>query len=182
LLDACVKNNRLDLALLLFDRIKQDKIELNTILYTTLIKGLSKVNKVTEASELFNLMKKNSKTYPNLITYNCMIDAYVRISDIEKANATFYELENEKKLKPDLISYSTLIKGFCKIGDAEKIYFLFEKMIKKNVMADEPLVNVCMEACFNGKKSELGVRIFDRMIATEFRPSAVTFSIAIKVI
>ena len=110
-----------------------------------------------------------------------MIDAYVRINDINKANSTFFELENEKNIKPDLISYSTIIKGFCKTGDAEKIFSFFEKMIKKNIIADEPLVNVCMEACFNGKKSDLGVRIFDRMIGMDFKPSAVTFSIAIKV-
>lgn len=78
LLDACVKNDRMDLALVLVDKMKQDNITLNTILYTTLIKGFSKANKLEDALKVFNLMKEEQKTHPNLITYNCMIDACVK--------------------------------------------------------------------------------------------------------
>ena len=53
LLDACVKNDRLDLALILIEKMKEDNITLNTILYTTLIKGFAKAGKLEEALKIF---------------------------------------------------------------------------------------------------------------------------------
>lgn len=78
LLDACVKNDRLDLALILIEKMKEENITLNTILYTTLIKGFAKAGKLEEALKIFNLMKENICTAPNIITYNCTIDACVK--------------------------------------------------------------------------------------------------------
>jgi pentatricopeptide repeat domain-containing protein 1 len=44
LVDACIKNDRLDMALKLIEQMKRDHISLNTVLYTTLIKGFAKSN------------------------------------------------------------------------------------------------------------------------------------------
>lgn len=43
LLDACVKNERLDFAKILIEKMKQDNV-INTIHFTTLIKGYTKIN------------------------------------------------------------------------------------------------------------------------------------------
>jgi pentatricopeptide repeat protein len=43
LLDACVKNDRMDLALILVDKLKQDNISLNTILSQKMTNGGVKV-------------------------------------------------------------------------------------------------------------------------------------------
>lgn len=85
LLDACVKNDRLDLALVLMEKMKNDNTSLNTIHYTTLIKGLGKAGKLQEALQIFSMMKDNSRTYPNIITYNCILDACVKGDSMEKA-------------------------------------------------------------------------------------------------
>lgn len=42
LLDACVKNGKLDRALEVFNTLREDNIPMNTIIYTTLIKGFAK--------------------------------------------------------------------------------------------------------------------------------------------
>ena len=42
MINACVKNDRLDLALVLVEKMKSDKLRINTIVYTTLIKGFSR--------------------------------------------------------------------------------------------------------------------------------------------
>jgi pentatricopeptide repeat domain-containing protein 1 len=57
MINACVKNNRLDLALVLIEKMKADKIRLNTIVYTTLIKGFSKNRRLDEALDIFATMK-----------------------------------------------------------------------------------------------------------------------------
>jgi len=42
LIDACVKNNQVDQAMEVFDTMKKDGVQLNTIIFTTLIKGFAK--------------------------------------------------------------------------------------------------------------------------------------------
>jgi len=42
LIDACVKNSNLQLAVEIYENMVRDKIPLNTIIYTTLIKGFSR--------------------------------------------------------------------------------------------------------------------------------------------
>ena len=42
MINACIKNDRMDLALVLTKKMKEDNIYLNTIVCTTLIKGFSK--------------------------------------------------------------------------------------------------------------------------------------------
>ena len=83
MINACVKNDRLDLALVLTDKMKADKLKLNTIVYTTLIKGYSKVRKLDEALNIFEIMKENKFSRPSQITYNCILNACVKSSAME---------------------------------------------------------------------------------------------------
>jgi pentatricopeptide repeat protein len=180
LLDACVKNDRIDLALVLVEKMKADNISLNTILYTTLIKGFSKANKLDEALKIFSLMKENTKTYPNIITYNCILDACVKSQNNEKALEIFSEMK--RKLQPDLITYSTLVKGFCKKDDVEVAYNLFFEMIAQKILPDEVLVNLIMEACYANQKYDMGIEVFNSMNELRIRASNVTYGILIKVL
>jgi pentatricopeptide repeat domain-containing protein 1 len=179
LLDACVKNNRIDLALVLFKKIKQDNITLNTILYTTLIKGFSKANKLEEALQIFQIMKQNHQTYPNIITYNCILDACVKSRAFDQALNLFEEMKGI--LNPDLITFSTLIKGFSKMGELKVAYHLFNSMIERKIIPDDPLINMILEACFCGKNSDMGLSIFETLNAMNVKFSSISYGIIIKV-
>lgn len=54
LLDACVKNGKIEKAVEVFEIMQQDKVPLNTILYTTLIKGFSKTFQLERALQLYD--------------------------------------------------------------------------------------------------------------------------------
>lgn len=96
--------------------MKKDKIKINTIIYTTLIKGYSRKRKLDDALETFAQMKLSKFSRPNQITYNCIINACIKSDQIQKANDIFEEMK-QNNFKPDLITYSTLIKGFCSKRD-----------------------------------------------------------------
>ena len=59
LIDACVKNFKIDLALEVYEDMKHERIPMNTIIYTTLIKGFSKAYKLDKALEIFKIMKNS---------------------------------------------------------------------------------------------------------------------------
>merc|ERR1712146_132278 len=48
LLDACINEDNMDRAKLVFNKMHEAQCEMNTILYTTMIKGFAKMQKVDE--------------------------------------------------------------------------------------------------------------------------------------
>ncbi len=91
---------------------------LNTIIYTTLIKGFSKSFKLDKALEIYTTMRKDDKIKPNNVTFNSLLDCCVRCNDINRATQIFYEMQ-VSGVRPDLITFSTMIKGFCKEKNIE---------------------------------------------------------------
>ena len=58
--------------------MKTAGVPLNTVLFTTLIKGFARAGRIDEALSSFATMKTNTRTYPNLITYNSLLDGLVK--------------------------------------------------------------------------------------------------------
>ena len=58
--------------------MRKDNIKINTIIYSTLIKGFVRENNVKQVLAIFESMKEEKYSRPNIITYNCVINACVR--------------------------------------------------------------------------------------------------------
>lgn len=90
LLDACVKNNDVKRAHDVFDCMRRDKMPLNTVIYTTMIKAYSKEWQLDKALQLYqqmlNEMTDNPSVAPNTVTYNSLIDICVRCFNMPQAN------------------------------------------------------------------------------------------------
>jgi pentatricopeptide repeat protein len=68
--------------------LNKEGIEMNTILYTTMIKAYSKTKNLNKVLEILDTMIKSKNSKPNIITYNC-----TRLRPL---------------WKPDLVNYHTL--------------------------------------------------------------------------
>lgn len=85
LLSACVNANQKEKALQVYDMIKNDGIFMNTILYTTLIKGYSRWRQFDRAEMIYKEMCNTQRAQPNIVTFNSLIDCSVRCEHIERA-------------------------------------------------------------------------------------------------
>jgi len=119
LIDACVKNNRVERAMEVFESMKRDGVALNTIIYTTIIKGFAKCFNLDKALEIYQTMKQDEKIKPNNVTFNSLLDCCVRCNNIQTASLIFEEMK-ASSTSPDLITFSTMIKGYCKEKNIEK--------------------------------------------------------------
>lgn len=93
LIDACVKNGRVERAVEVFEQMKKDGVPGNTIIYTTLIKGFAKSFKLDKALEIYQFMKIDEKIKPNNVTYNSLIDCCIRCNNVLKAKEIFDEMQ-----------------------------------------------------------------------------------------
>ena len=75
LIDSCVKCDFLDKA---YEILKSEpNIQMNTIIYTTLIKGYTKQKNLEKALMVFQQMKSDSHNQPNTVTYNSILECAV---------------------------------------------------------------------------------------------------------
>lgn len=131
ILDACAKSGKMNIAMKIYQTLKSSELNLNSIVFTTIIKGFIKVQAYQAAIDFFNEIKDLKDLTGMIITYNCALDVYVRNQQIEAAIDLFNLIE--KNFKADLISYSTIIKGLCQTNQKERALEYLKNMINANI-------------------------------------------------
>ena len=183
LIDACIKCGNLNKALDIIE--EQKSIQMNTIIYTTILKGFTKEKNIAKALETFNIMKASSEMKPNIITYNSLLDCAVQCNEFSKMDQIFKEIcENEKnntECSPDLITYSTYIKGLCRCKRIDEAYNMFLTLRNsKSYQVDEVLYNSLLDGLIKTHNNEKALNIYNFMQQDHIKPSNVTYSILIK--
>jgi pentatricopeptide repeat protein len=148
--------------------MQRDKIPMNTVIYTTMIKAYSKEWQLDKAYALYekmlDQMKENPSVAPNTVTYNSLIDICVRCFDIPKAKKLFDHMQSGfATAKPDLITYSTMIKGFCKNHNIEAALTALNTMEASGIKADEVLYNSLLDGCCRVGELEIAFKVFQNM-------------------
>merc|ERR1719428_2154275 len=85
LLDACINENALDKAARVFDEMVKHGCPMNTVLYTTLIKGFARANQTEKAMEIFDYMRKEKSVEPDLVTFSILILSHCDVGRMEVA-------------------------------------------------------------------------------------------------
>jgi len=110
---------------IMYDEIKNSEIPMNIILYSTLIKGYTRVKNFNKAFEIYERMIKDSFVQVNTIAYNAILDCCVECGDMAMLDKIYNDFKckaenSETYPQPDLITYSTVIKGHGKQKNIDK--------------------------------------------------------------
>lgn len=178
-LECCTKNGRMDLAVEIYESLKDHFFNNNSIVFTTIIKGYLNLKKYKEALEFFEKVK-NFKELPGIIiTYNCALDIYANMPDIDGALALFDEIE--KSFEADLISYSTIIKALCNCDKKIQALEYLKKMIKSKIKMDVSVINLFLESCSTKDDFKLAIEGYKFAMMIGIEPNEITFGIMVKV-
>ena len=179
ILDACAKTGQMKLAMKIFNHLKQFELNMNSIVFTTVIKGLLKKQAYNEAIEFFSSIKSYKSLPGMIITFNCALDVYIKNNQIDKAVSLFREIEGN--FGADLISYSTLIKGYCVANRRKEGLELLKKMILNQSQRDISVVNLYIDCCSNKEYYNLGIQAYQYAMMKNITPNEITFGIMIKI-
>merc|ERR1719310_912497 len=148
-IDALVNNGFPDEALSLVREIRDDdtcKDILNTVIYSTLLKGFAQARQPGRVQDVFEEMKEMGIAC-NTVSYNTMLDANARTGKMDRADELFQEMQ-ASGVSPDVITYSTLVKGYCQAGDIDQGFQVLKDMVKSGVHEpDEILYNSLLDGC-----------------------------------
>merc|ERR1719217_1073957 len=183
-IDALVNNGFPDEALSLVREMKEDdmcKDILNTVIYSTLLKGFAQARQPGRVQEVFDEMKLMGIAC-NTVSYNTMLDANARTGKMDRADELFREMQ-ASGVSPDVITYSTLVKGYCQAGDIDRGYQVLNEMVKSGVHEpDEILYNSLLDGCAKQHRVDDALKLLEDMHKHNVRPSNFTLSILVKLL
>merc|ERR1719235_706261 len=183
-IDALVNNGFPDEALALVREIKDDetcKDILNTVIYSTLLKGFAQARQPGRVQEVFEEMKEMGIAC-NTVSYNTMLDANARTGKMDRADELFREMV-ASGISPDVITYSTLVKGHCQSGDIDQGFQVLKEMVANGVYEpDEILYNSLLDGCAKQHRVDDALKLVEDMHKNNVRPSNFTLSILVKLL
>merc|ERR1719277_1347865 len=149
MIEALVRNQKAEEAWQLLQDLWADSCQrslINTVTYTTVLKGFGKQPKRMLA--LYEEMKLRGVEC-NTITYNTILNVFAQVGDTTRLPEILEDMRNGgAATEPDIVTYSTLIKAYCTSGNLNKAIGLFQSMKKEGKFTpDEMMYNTLLDGC-----------------------------------
>ncbi|KAK9071766.1 hypothetical protein SSX86_008195 [Deinandra increscens subsp. villosa] len=128
----------------------------DTVSWNTMIGGLVKANRLSEARQLFDEMPER-----DMVSWNTILDGYAKSGQLNDAFELF-----EKMPERNVVSWSTMLTGYSKAGDMDMTRMLFDKMPVKNLVSWTIIIAAYAE---KGLVKE-AVDLYEQMEEAGYRP------------
>jgi len=153
----------------------------NTVIYSTIIKGFANAKDTDKVMALYEEMKSND-IQPNNITFNTVLNAFALGGAMHRVAAILEDMKTSTPpAEPDIVTYSTLVKGFCNSGSLDRaLEILKDVQSEGKVTPDEVLYNSLLDGCAKEQRPDIALQLLDDMKKTGVKPSNYTLSMIVK--
>jgi pentatricopeptide repeat protein len=177
MMDALVCNKAVSESVALF-RKWQDRVPLNTVLYSTLIKGFNNIGDAKGAVAMWNELR--TKNLPmNTTVYNAMIDVHARLGATREVSSLL-NLMAADGLQPDNITQSIVAKASCVSGDLDNAMNVFRNLPVKSFSNNVIIYNTILDGCVRHNRMELADDMLLKMEDYGITPTNFTLGIIVK--
>nr|XP_043626600.1 pentatricopeptide repeat-containing protein At5g46100 [Erigeron canadensis] len=171
LIKALSKNSgTMDSAIRIFREMPKHGCIPDTYTYGTLINGLCRLGKVSEAKELLKEMESKGCS-PSVVTYTSLIHGLCQLNNLDEAMRFLQEME-DKSIIPNVYTYSSLINGLCKNGRSSEAMELLEVMVGKRHRPNMVTYSTLLHGLCKERNLLDALKIFDRMKLQGLKPDA----------
>jgi len=189
MLDALVCAGCMDEALALFNKWK-GFMEVNSVIYSTLMKGFASSHLPDQAMGLFHEMRA-AGIRPTTTSYNTVADALARVGKVTEVQK-LVGLMSDDACQPDHVTHSIMVKAFCIAGNLDQAIQVFNKMQMNDPgFTSRPCVgardgsitiafNTLLDGCIKHNRSSLADRLLDQVEELGVQPTNFTLCIFLK--
>ena len=168
------KNNEIDLAFQLFDKVKQIS-KPDEILYNCIMDACLRFNQVDKMLELYKEMLENGINCSS-VTYGIVIKAYGMKGDVDSA-LQIYEKMKLNKVKISSVTYGCLINVCTKNNKLTKAFELYELLNKEGIEMNTILYTTMIKAYSKTKNLNKVIEILNTMINSKSaKPNIITYN------
>jgi pentatricopeptide repeat protein len=159
----------------------ENRVPVNTVLYSTLIKGFTSSRDTQGAMEMWKELR-TKKLPMNSMVYNAIIDANARMGATDQVSALLSSMKDDG-VEPDEITMSIVTKGFCMSGELDKAIDVFRGAIDKAKQPNQNIVivyNTILDGCCRHSRYELADEMLGKMEDYHIQASNFTLGIIVK--
>ena len=152
---------------------------INTVTYTTVLKGFAMVNRATEVFTTYEEMRQRSVNL-NTVTFSTRLHACAKCNAMHRASSLVEEMR-QSAVELVIITYSTFVRS-CE-GDVDRPLRVVDEM--KGLASstpDEIMYNSLLDGSPKKQNVGKGLRLLDEMRASRIAPSTYTLSITVKLL
>lgn len=120
----------------MYREAKERGIEMNVILYNTVLSMCADVGYTDEAIEVFNDMKASPTTEPDSWTFSSMLTIYACGGQVEEAEATLTEMI-ESGFEPNIFVLTSLMQCYGKAKRVDEVVRTFDRLVGLGISPDE---------------------------------------------
>lgn len=156
----------------------QNRVPVNTVLYSTLIKGFANIRDNQGAEEIW--CELCAKDLPlNSMVYNAIVDAHARVGAMDKVTALVGSME-ATGCAPDDITWSMVAKGYCMTGELDKALEVFRSLPDKQNANRVVIYNTILDGCVCHSRNDVADLLLQNMEKWNIVPSNFTLGIVVK--
>jgi len=184
MVEALVSNRCTSDAWKLVQQLRNDDITrplVNTVIYSTILKGFSNAKDTEKVMALYEEMKTNG-IQPNNVTYNTILNAFAQGGAMHRVPALLEDMKTAvPPAEPDIVTYSTIVKGFCNSGNLDRaLEVLKDVQSDATFTPDEVMYNSLLDGCAKEHRVDTALKLLGEMRQTGVVPSNYTLSMLVK--
>ncbi|KAJ7527749.1 hypothetical protein O6H91_16G069400 [Diphasiastrum complanatum] len=157
-------------ALALYEQMKQEGVQPNTVTYVILIKASASSTALEQGKQLHSDIIR-SGFESDVIVGNALVDMYAKCDCIERAHAVFNKMSER-----DVVSWNSMIAGYVKCGCIEDARGLFNSMNERDVVSWCAMIAGYAQ---NGLGKD-ALALYELMKLEGMQPDNATYSILLK--
>ena len=172
--------DRPETVLSLLSRMRNEKIEPNTVVLTTAINSLARAGGrySDHAAGILQHMEKYGPE-PNIYTYNTITRAYAEAGRLDDAVGVLRDIKN-RNLAPDRYTFTTLLIACGRMNQSDKVDVVMNIMEEAGVEPDAIIYGAAIDAHRRANNSLLAVECLQDMYRHQLEPNAAHFNLVLR--
>mmetsp|Transcript_62160 Transcript_62160/g.111956 ORF Transcript_62160/g.111956 Transcript_62160/m.111956 type:complete len:969 (+) Transcript_62160:3-2909(+) len=181
LIDACARSGDMHRVQPLLEEMSSQGIEPNIITYSTVLKGYCSANRLNDAFELMEHMKKNTRLTPDEVTYNTLLDGCARQGLFDRGMSVLDEMR-QVRVPPSNFTLSVLVKLAIRAKKpSQRAFDLVEEISKEfRLRPNVHVYNNLIQACTCTGDLRRGLAVLERLLGEKVRPDHRTYALLLR--
>jgi pentatricopeptide repeat protein len=180
LIDVCARSGEMQRVQPLLEDMSNQGIEPNVITYSTVLKGYCSANRIDEAFELLEEMKKNKAICPDEVTYNTLLDGCARHGLYDRGLTVLAEMR-AANVPPSNFTLSVLVKLASRSRKTSKAFELVRDLSKEfNLRLNIHVYNNLIQAAIAANDFRRALEVFEQLLSEKVKPDPRTYTLLLK--
>lgn len=180
LIDACARSGDLSRIPLLLKDIDAQGLKVGLITYGAILKGYCQVNRLNEAFDLVEDMKKTTNLEPDEIMYNTLLDGCAR-QGLYDRGMTVLDSMKASGVRPSNFTLSVLVKMANRSKKLERAFEMCEELCSQyNFRMNVHVFNNLIQACIQHQEFPRALDVLEHMLQERVKPDARTYSMLLR--